>query len=665
MNLKLLLTIIFGIFLCLSSAKAQETEIENLIESQTEFSDAHNLMEWLEELEKNPINLNITTVRELSLLPWISDVLAEKIIQFRTKQRQIRSIDELLLIEGFDPTLLPLLKKYLAVTSETSEKDISLEMKTRAVRKLELSEGLKNGYYYKSPTKLYNRLILNYGNQIRIGTLLEKDPGEKKLNDFSSYFFQFSSGKNGFSMLAGNYLLEFGQGLVFWNPYQKYKSNNPVYSAKKHARSAIPYTLVDENASLLGLSMQFCSKFYQIISFYSSQTYDATVDSATGYVLNFFSSGYHRNDQEEAKKDRLRENLFGGRIEIYPLARFSLGISGYHSHFNRDIVHRNPTLYRFAFQGRKNSVIGLDYNYTSGIFNLFGEFAQSKNKGYAILTGFILDSKGIDISIVYRNYSKNFNSLHGSGFGEHGISLQNEQGVYLGVRFSPVRILKFYLYVDQYKFPWRTYSIPMPAYGSDFLIGMKYKPIKKTWLYLQLKTSQRNKPLSVINEYERKITAILPRNQQNLRFQIDYKPLTSLTFRLRIEKNFVTYNKLNYLKMLKHRKFSGILLYQEVTYKWKKRAAISMRMTFFDSDDYESRLYQFERDIPGLLTNQMLYGQGTRWYIFAKYNISSFLKVYVKFSSTHYLFRTSIGSQADQIPGNQLNMINFQLEACL
>ena len=502
---------------------AQETEIENLIENEDEFSDAHNLFEILSELEENPLNLNKANIEQLSLLPWISDILAIKIIEYKKQNKKFNSLEELTNIPEFDESLLPLISKYVSVSPPGIGRDLSINIKTRTSQKLEQSQGIKDGIYYPSPVKAYNRLICDYGKNIRLGMILEKDSGENRLNDFSSYFLKYQNPHNGNSVILGHYFLEFAQGLIFWNPYSSYKSSNPIYSAKKRARGATEYKLVDENNSLLGISGKICAKFYQMTFFYSSKKLDANIDEKTNTVSSIYSAGYHRTTSEEAKRDQLIEELYGSRIVLLPNSKFTLGLTGYTSQFDHAIYHDDVTRYRFDFQGKDNSVYGFDFNFNHGLFNIFGEFAQSQNKGFGLLSGIVLDSKNFDFSVLFRNYSKYFNSLHGNGFGEHGYQPQNEKGVYFGFNYRLSSNLKTALYFDHYKFPWRTYLIPTPSQGNDWLALIHYKPIKKLWLYWHIKSSNKTNALTGEETYSLSRHVLIPRKQFNLRFQIDYK----------------------------------------------------------------------------------------------------------------------------------------------
>jgi len=644
---------------------AQETEIENILEGNEEYSDVSYLMELLTELENKPLDLNTATAKQLSLLPWISDVLAQEIVAYRQRFGNYNSVEELEKFPQIDNDILFLLNKYLTVSFQRIQRDFSLNFKTRASRKLEQSEGLKTGYYYPSPEKIYNRLICHYGDDIKFGILLEKDSGEKQINDLTSYFLKYTNTNKKHELILGNYFLEIGQGLIFCNPYGARKSSNPIYAAKRKSRDMREYTLVDENASLFGMCGKIDFKVLQLLLFFSSNKIDASVNAENGNITSFYTSGYHRNENEIYKKDQLTEQLAGMRLEFKPRSTVIIGMTGYQSSFNSPFLNEDLIRNRFSFKGKINSLVGCDYNLTSGLFNLFGEFALSRNRGFAAMSGILLDSKDIKLTLLFRNYAKNFISLHGNSFGENSGNPMNERGVYFGVKLNPLKNIKLSFYYDEFKFPWRTYLVPMPQNGKELFAAVKYKPIKKLWLYLQLRSKQKN---TLVTQHdntnlERKI--IIPKHQLKTRFQIEYQPHKKIKLRHRIEKNWTSYEKNEGVEIDKKRLYSGILHYQDIHYQLTHQITTSYRIVFFNTDGYDSRMYEFERDVPGILTNQMLYGKGSRWYIFTRWKINPMLSLSLKYSSTHYYDTNHIGSQADQIVGDQVNTINFQVETNL
>lgn len=646
------------IVICLLSLSsllfAQEPEIDQLLERQTEYSDISDLLEMLAELEQNPIDLNHATAAQLAVLPWISNILAFAIVNYREQYGSFKTIEELTKVENVSPDLILMLRKYITVSSPPRGSGFSVTAKTRLIRKIEKPGIVDDTTYYSSPTKIYNRVDINYDKNLRAGLLLEKDSGERRIDDLRLYFLSYRSRTNKNRLIMGNYRLEFAQGLIFSSPYGYYKGSDPIFSARRRERELLEYTIVDENTSLYGIAGQFCLKIYQFFLFISDAQRDATLND-DGTVKNFYTSGYHRNDVEMSKKDRLNEKLIGGRILIKPAPNISLGTTYYRSIFNRIAAIQDEDLHRFSFAGKTNELIGLDYNLILGQFNFIGEIARSRNKGFGLLSGILMESQHLHFIVLGRKYSKDFISFYGNSFSESGDNPQNEQGIYVGFQLKPIKNLKIRIYFDQFKFPWRTYRIPMPSNGKDILLRAEHKLIKNLLLTLQYKFEQKEQYNSVFKQ-------VIPRDKKNLRLQLDFQPSSILRLRCRIEKNWIDYHYSNHLHSRYPHYFQGILLYQNASLKVHSNFDISARLTFFDTDDYESRLYQFENDIPGMLTNQMLYGTGTRSYIRIQWSIANFLKLSMKYGATQSYLNLPDEWRSYTDPGKRIHSIHFQLE---
>ena len=75
--------------------------------------------------------------------------------------------------------------------------------------------------------------------------------------------------------------------------------------------------------------------------------------------------------------------------------------------------------------------------------------------------------------------------------------------------------------------------------------------------------------------------------------------------------------------------------------------AIQLCLTFFESDSFDSRLFQYENDLPGVLTNRALFGRGNRWYLLVKYQPLKKFAAYLKYSETYRDDVDVIGTGAD------------------
>ena len=653
---------IFSILTCCAVACiAQQPDVELFLERQDEYSDISDLLEMLADLEKNPIELNHATIEQLTLLPWISDVMARNIIQTRKQIGGFQTIEQLALIDGIDAELILILQNFITISSLKSQNAFSIAAKARISERLKKPEGIKKGIYAASPHQIYNRYILQYQNNFSLGVILEKDSGERKLDDLRLYFFKYNDNSNQKKIILGNYRLEFGSGLIFGNPYYFSKGGNPIYSLKRQTKELIEYKIVDENASLYGIAGQVSFKSYQIFLFYSTSTLDASLN-LNGTVKNFYQSGYHRSASEIEKKDKLAERLIGARMNVTSKSNYSFGLTYYYNWFNRQFLLDSETQNFYPAYQKINAVIGADYNALLGQFNFMGEAALSRNCGYGLVSGVIMDANPLKLALLIRNYTRNFISDHGNSFSETNSSPRNEQGIYFGLQYKILKNFKLACYFDQFKFPWSTYLIPMPSSGKELFFRIEQKPARHLAINFQIKASQKDHSIAILDAMNRASKVIIPRKQFNARFQIDYQPWENITIRHRFEKSWVSYGNYREFLISQNHHFQGISLYQDISFKLLDNLTCTGRITFFDTDSYESRIYQYERDVPGSFTSQMLYDDGNRWYLTLDWKLKSLMRISFKFGSIHYYFLNSIGSGLDQVPGNTLNSMKLQIE---
>ena len=89
---------------------------------------------------------------------------------------------------------------------------------------------------------------------------------------------------------------------------------------------------------------------------------------------------------------------------------------------------------------------------------------------------------------------------------------------------------------------------------------------------------------------------------------------------------------------------------------------LSARVMYFRTDDYDSRVYEYESDIRGVYANTMLYGKGTRWYMMLVYKPFDFMELSGKYSQTYMDGAKTIGTGDDTIFNDINNHLNIGIE---
>jgi helix-hairpin-helix protein len=660
---------------------SDDRTIEKLIENQTTDVEDSELLDYLKKLESNPLDLNSVTEKDLEKIPFISAVISKNIVQFRTNHKNFSSVGELKLVNGIDDDLYKKISRFLSVSEAKHDykkdelgrvekinssglmKAFDFHMRNRFTNDLQPSIGFLDtakGYKGSRP-KIYNRLEMKYSLkslEFSGGMVSEKDPGETKLFDFIGGYAEMKG--NGFidQALIGDYTLEFGQGMTLWSSVAFSKGNDAVATIKKYGEDIDSYNSVNEiqyfrgGASKLKLSTSLGDlNFY---GFYSYHSFDATIDSTLGEVSTVYYDGYHRTLSELKRKNSVKEKLYGGRL-FYESTSAKFGLTYYRSFFDRNFEVKDL----YDFSGNKTNGLGGDYDIIYKNINLFGEWARSYNGSIGGLSGaralFFSEKMSVDIIVLVRNYPKDFIMLHSYGFGEQRGLTQNEFGIYSGIKFKVPGFVTIDAYIDQYKFPYRTFYKPVPTKGRDFLFYTEWKLSHELSLYTRYKNENKENVITIPDEFGHGVDRIFARAQNNYRLQFDYDISKTFRVRSRFEYSFV--DNAGFKTSEK-----GIMFFSDFRVKPFTGFLVDGRFIIFQTDSYDSRIYEYENEVDGVIYNPALYGKGRRWYLIIKYEPLDYLQLSAKYSETYFDGVKSIGSGNDEVIGDFKNRFAIQLD---
>jgi hypothetical protein len=331
-----------------------------------------------------------------------------------------------------------------------------------------------------------------------------------------------------------------------------------------------------------------------------------------------------------------------------------VGVTCYQTSFNKMIVGGTSISDHYDFNGRVNSVFGADYNVIAGPAILFGEAARSQNGGLGFIAG-IQSPLGVNtkLTVAYRNYGKNFQSFLGNGFGEQSGAPKNERGFYIGLRHSLSHTITLSAYFDQYHFPAPRYRTIQPTSGRDWLglVQVAFSP--QLSFYAQARNEIKESNYKITDKYGRLHTRLGKALRSSLRAQLEYQvnPVIRLRTRGEVVRSRQAGAAMEY----------GFLMYQDIQFRPNKKWTADARITVFDTDSYDTRLYQFENGLLYVLSNEMLYDQGERMYAVVHYRPLRYLEVWAKWSVTVYEHTNIIGSGLNEIQGNKRSRVGVEV----
>lgn len=639
----------------------EETLNEILEESFTE-EDNSDIYNSIEELLLNPIDLNSADTFELQKIPGITPNAAEIILSYRERFGPFFSVNELYAMRELDKELIDKIIPFLMIDKNSfysdsvsvndptfSEKSIpselDLQFRSRYGNDLQTRKGFEEGIYIGTKLRAYNRLILKYSKQVQAGIILDKDAGERDLNDFNSFHLNVKDLSIIDNLVVGDYVLEFGQGLMVWSPYSFSKGSDAIFPVKRKGKTIKPYTSSFEYDFMRGGAFTIKYSDLFLTAFYSAKKIDANVDSVTNKITSTPETGLHLTINDLNKKNRVKENIIGGRISYKYQNYLNVGLSAYNSKFSNEFEPSN--IYDLA--GSQFRYYSFDYDLNINQLNFFGEVVYNE-KSVASLNGLIISPiKNFILTLSIRNYPANYINLHGFGFGEQSGKTSNEFGIYYGIKWSGGFGL-VNIYYDQFRFPYATTENPVPSSGDEIYLSFSKRIFSKTDLLLRFKSEKKD-----VAENLEEVKSVLRRIRSSYRAELVYDVSNSLRMKSRIEYNTFDISEAD-------RNERGFLVLQDARFALTKTFQLYGRVIFFETDSFNSAVYEFENDLAGVLTNLAMYDKGIRWYIMARYKPFNLITLSMKYSETYKPDAKTLGSGNNLLNNNVDNRISFQID---
>ena len=262
--------------------------------------------------------------------------------------------------------------------------------------------------------------------------------------------------------------------------------------------------------------------------------------------------------------------------------------------------------------------------------------------------------------VSFRWYHPEFYNSRSTNFGSHPVC--NEKGTYLGFTGKITASVQFSFYYDLVRRSWRSYLIPVPATIDDLFFQIRHKIYKLLTIYLQLRFRKKEilqKAETTPGYYENILT---DRSHQQIRLDIYTRIFKKLKLKTRLEMVTVNYPEMNLQISLPTKKERGWLIYQDIHLQPLSCISVSARLIGFKTSSYDSRIYEFENDLPFAMTILPVYMQGSRWYLLIKYKLTQKFLISVKFSTTVHYGAATWGSGYDQIQGNLDQRFGIQMD---
>lgn len=661
----------FTILFCLLGATISAQELPAIAQQQLENLADENeeddaLLQELDFYRRHPVNLNTATAEDMQPLRFLTDLQIAAFVRYRHLFGKLIDIYELQAVPGFDLITINRLRPYVFAGPVLSAKEAFLSRFTggdryalfRISRVLEKSRGYDTSlatHYLGDRNHLFLRYRYQYKTLLQYGLVADKDAGEQFLagngksgfDFYSVHFFVRQLGKLK-ALAIGDYTVDLGQGLVQWQSLGFGKSAD-IMNCKRQSPVLLPYRSAGEFYFNRGAGATIRLRSWEATGFISYKKFSGNLaDSSTSFT-SFGTSGYYRTRLEVADRYKLSDLSAGGNLS-YGKDHFKIGLNAVVHRFSSPLQKQNEPYNYFAPSGTEAFNASIDYSYTYKNIHLFGEAAVDKKGTKAFVQGALVSADPkVDLSILYRNLPAAYQSVFGNAFTENS-SPSNEKGLYAGAVIRPSARWQLAAYADYFAFPFLKYRVNAGTRGWDYLAQLTYTPDKKSEVYLRYRTA--NKPVNgtaapfVVNYPVTKI-------KQGLRFQYSTELSSGVAIQTRTE--LVWFDKRG------KEAEEGFLSFIEAGYRWPFRLTGNMRLQYFETGGYNSRIYAYESDVLYAFSIPAFYDKGFRYYVNAGYGVSGKFTLWLRMAQTLCNDKQTTGAGLDEIAGGRRTEVKIQV----
>lgn len=630
----------------------QLSELEDVESSSWEAS-----YDILCELEKNPININVATREDLGQFPFLTAKDIEAICEYIYRYGPMKTLGELVMVKELSYLKRKLLF-YFTYAGNVDKKLFPSMSNIIKYGKHEVIGTIKYPFYdrkgdidgyqgYKYKHSL--RYEFSYGDYIRFGVLGAQDAGEPFFAgrnnmgyDFYSFYFVLKKIGRIKALVLGKYRLRFGMGLVVNNNFGFGKLSS-LSSMGRGCSNIRAHSSVSDGNYFQGAATTFnVTKGLDVSMFISSRKFDATLNKGDSTIATILNSGYHRTKTEMDKKNNSSHLLFGTNVD-YRFNGFYLGATAVYTSLDKPLVPKTEAVYRKHYaHGKTFYNIGVNYGYTGSRVSFSGETATGGCNAMATINCFNYNvTDFLSLLALQRFYSYKYYSLFAESFSEGG-AVQNESGIYIGLTWKPTNSLSIIAYTDYAYFAWPKYQASNSSHSSDNLLQITYTI--PNWIFLA--------------RYRYKIREKDNDNKTRLINKADHRGRLSTTFnsgtiKLKTQVDFA-------YTLYKNKSF-GWMITQNFHYTVIKNLDINSSFGYFNTDNYDSRVYSYEKGMLYSFSFPSFYGHGIRFAFLASYNFKRKIILTSKIGSTKYFDRDHISSGYQLIAQSSATDMELQL----
>jgi hypothetical protein len=643
-------------------ARAQVDPREALMEAFFgEEVDALLMEELLDRIESyllRPLDLNTAPLSELTALPFIDRPTARLIIA----GRPLGSVDDLVERGIMDPHTMELLRPLITVRRHApGPRPVRVDASTLTGRRIERSRGFQGApderTYPGPPHRTITRVRAEQRGSLSAGWVASRHPGEPFAWNPSGKHFgadhhsgHFHLQRRGFArqVLVGDFRAGFGHGLVLGAGQSITSTEDPVRPLLRTGSGLRPHHSASRDGYYRGLGMTLHP--WQAVSLNvlaSRRLIDATVEEPDdlfpeGWVSSLSGNRLHRTESERRRRGAVGETGMGAAARI-ETPNWHAGATWMKRRLDLPLRPGSQPYQMFDPEGTAAAVVGFHGGMATGPLHSSFEVARAGGAlGLVAATG--VRTPRAEAVIGVRRFDSDYHAPHAAVPAARSTSLRGERGIYLGAALRDPRGWSVSGLTDHFAYDWLRHAVGRPSSHADYRLAVRYSP--RPWSNVTLEARHRSAEAGISTDSPGMppLRALIETRRRSVRLDGRHRFSELITLGARLE--HVGYRK------GRSEPSRGGLLFFDTRLRPHPRLTLDGRVAIFDTQDFDSRIFAYERDVPYAFSVPALYGRGQRSYLLLQWMLTDQMDLSFRISESRLEDVREIGSGHDAIEGS-------------
>ena len=539
-----------------------------------------------------------------------------------------------------------------APTAPSGRRGWRAAWKFRAGALLQEPAGYLDGHFAGDRLKLFQKVSVSEADRFAAEFLADKDPGEPSAAEFVSGALSGRLLSGSLRVVAGDFRMRSGQGLLFGGGRSFSKGAAAVAPAFRDAWGLAGGISSDEARFFRGGALQAVAGPVSAVAFASHRRATPLI-GADGALRGLDASGYHRTPAELARKGALRERSAGGALRISVDGIFAVGGSLLSTAMDvpgknaRTVEPGRIVRRRWSVEGRI-SIAGA---------TLFAEALPGPGPAPWIAGALIDGGPGTKFVLLRRRYPPASQEEGAAGFSD-AAGGANEEGTYLGADLLLRGSVTISAYIDLHSRLAPARGAVHPARGVDALLRVM-APLSGTCsLELRFRSRLGEGPSAGAASPVLAVPGNAASGERRGRIEVRYTPGGGVECALRLDGCIAHPPSAT-------RADRGGMVSAGIAAPLWKRLTIDARVRFFRATSFDAGIPAVEADIPGTIVSTTYWGGGIAWSAGCSWSWSRMVRLSMRYSLLRRDDLRQIGSGPSELPSNVREKAGLQLDVVI